>query len=364
MTAEKPVVLVVDDAPDNIALASSLLKSEYKVKVATNGAKALQIVKQAAPDLILLDVMMPVLDGYETCRQLQADPVLADIPVIFLTARQEQEDEAKGLALGAVDYITKPLNPAILLSRVKTHIKLHQAQQFFRDKASYLEAEVARRMKEISLIQEVSIVAMASLAETRSNETGAHIQRTAAYVRELALFLQNRRGYRDVLTPENIQLLVRSAPLHDIGKVGIPDSILLKQGKLTVEEFAVMKTHAAIGRDAIRRAELLLGTEESFLQFAKEIAQGHHEKWDGSGYPDGLAGEDIPLSARLMALADVYDALISRRVYKDPYPHSTAVRMIEAESGTHFDPVVVEAFLALEGRFLEIAEAMRDIKLD
>ena len=360
MTAEKPVVLVVDDAPDNIALASSLLKSEYKVKVATNGAKALQIVKQAAPDLILLDVMMPVLDGYETCRQLQADPVLADIPVIFLTARQEQEDEAKGLALGAVDYITKPLNPAILLSRVKTHIKLHQAQQFFRDKASYLEAEVARRMKEISLIQEVSIVAMASLAETRSNETGAHIQRTAAYVRELALFLQNRRGYRDVLTPENIQLLVRSAPLHDIGKVGIPDSILLKPGKLTVEEFAVMKTHAAIGRDAIRRAELLLGTEESFLQFAKEIAQGHHEKWDGSGYPRGLAGEAIPIEARIVALADVFDALTARRPYKEPWPLADTLAHLQAQAGLHFDPSLVPLFLGLVPQLLEIQQRWAD----
>ncbi|MDR3573855.1 MAG: two-component system response regulator [Anaerolineaceae bacterium] len=361
MTHIKPVVLVVDDMPDNLALASVLLKNLYKVKVATDGQKALAIAAADPPDLILLDVMMPGIDGYETCRRLKEQAHLADIPVIFLTAKDDPEDEEKGFQLGAVDYIVKPLTPSLLLARVKTHLTLKLAQDYLKDRNSYLESEIARRIEEVTLLQDVAIMAMASLAETRDHETSSHIHRTALYVKTMALKLKNHPSFADTLSLENIYLMTKSAPLHDIGKIGIPDMILWKPAKLTAEEFELIKKHPAIGRDAIIRAETLIKGPESFLRFAKEMAYFHHEKWDGSGYPKKLSGDKIPVSARLMALADVYDALISRRVYKDPIPHTAAVSIIKAESGRHFDPAVVDAFLTLADRFKDISETYRDI---
>lgn len=360
MKDTKPVILIVDDTPDNLSLASSISKDRYKVKVATSGAKALSIALADPPDLILLDVMMPEMDGYETCLWLKQQSALADIPVIFLTAKSAIEDEERGLALGAVDYITKPLSPPILLARINTHLTLKQAREFLKDKNVYLEAEIERRTKEIVLIQDVSILAMVSLAETRDHETGYHIQRTQYYVKELAIELKNHSRFKDVLSNSNIHLLVKSTPLHDIGKIGIPDHILLKPDKLTTEEFAIMKTHTTIGRDAIIRAEKLIEKSETFLKWAKELAYSHHEKWDGSGYPEGLSGEAIPVSGRLMAVADVYDALISDRVYKRAFSHAVAVDIIRKESGKHFDPAVVEAFLTLADHFKTIAEKFRD----
>jgi len=360
MTDDRPVVLVVDDVPDNLVLANALLKKHYKVTIAANGEKALAIAQAEPPDLILLDVMMPVMDGYETCARLKADPLLKQIPIIFLTAMADSEDEEKGFVLGAVDYITKPLNSSLLLARVKTHLALKKAQDSLKDRNIYLESEIAKRIKEVTMLQEVAITAMASLAETRDRETGAHIQRTVHYVRELALYLRDKSIYEGILTLENIYLMTKSAPLHDIGKMGIPDMILWKPGKLTSEEFAVMKQHPAIGKRAIDGAEKLLGTSESFLRFAKEMAYSHHERWDGAGYPEGLVGETIPVSARLMALADVYDAIITRRVYKDPIPHDEAVAIISAESGKQFDPVVVTAFIELAEHFKVISETFQD----
>ena len=360
MSLEKKVILVVDDTSLNLALVSNLLKDKYKVKVALDGQQALEIAAAAPPDLILLDIMMPGMDGYETCRRLKADEQLKNIPVIFLTAKNQVEDEEKGLELGAVDYITKPISPPILIARVKNHLHLKLARDLLQNRNAYMEAEVARRLEEISLIQDVSILALASLAETRDNETGAHIRRTQKYVKELAEQLRFHERYSDFLTPENIPMLVKSAPLHDIGKVGIPDHILLKPDRLTEEEFAVMKTHPILGRDALVRAEILMDKPETFLRIAKEIVYAHHEKWDGSGYPEGLAGEDIPIAARLMALADVYDALISKRVYKEAMPHAEAVEIIRAGSGKHFDPAVVEVFLRLEARFTTIAQKIPD----
>ncbi|QGG48943.1 response regulator [Heliorestis convoluta] len=360
MKRGKQVILVVDDTPEILALISGLLKNNYRVKIATNGEMALAVAKAAPPDLILLDVLMPKMDGYETCRRLKESPCLADIPVIFLTALSKVEDEQKGLALGAVDYIVKPISPPILYSRIKTHLTLKEARDFLKDKNAYLETEVARRTEEIALIQEVSIVAMASLAETRDNETGNHLRRTQQYVWELARDLHHHERFRHFLSAENIQLLVKSVPLHDIGKVGIPDAILQKPEALCDKEFEIMKTHTLLGRDAIVRAEMLLNQGETFLRFAKEIALSHHEKWDGSGYPEGLRGEEIPIPARLMAVADVYDALISRRIYKKALPHTEAIKIIREGSGVHFDPAIVEAFLRLERRFQEISEAFSD----
>jgi putative two-component system response regulator len=360
LAATRPTVLVVDDTPQNLNLISELLAHRYKVRVAPSGARALQIARSTPPDMILLDVVMPDPDGHEVCRQLKADAATRDIPVIFLTSRHDMEDEARGFALGAVDYIAKPVVPPLLLARVHTHLTLKVATDFLRDKSSYLEEEVARRTQEVHDVQDVTILTLASLAEARDNDTGNHILRTQRYVRLLATALRDHPACTTHLDEQTIVWLYKSAPLHDIGKVGIPDAILLKPGKLTPEEFEVMKTHTTLGRDAIAMAEQRLGKTVPFLRIAKEIAYSHQEKWDGSGYPQGLVGEAIPLSARLMAVADVYDALISKRVYKGAMTHAEAVAIVVAGRGQHFDPVVVDVFLAHEAEFLAIARAYTD----
>jgi putative two-component system response regulator len=359
-------ILVVDDTPDNLIMMSELLKDEYKVKVANNGEKALKISQsQTPPDLILLDIMMPVMDGYEVCRQLKANPQTQHISVIFLTAKTDATDETKGLEIGAIDYITKPINPAILMARVKTHLDIKRMQDFLRNQNSFLEAEIIKRTREITAIQDVTIHAMASLAETRDNETGNHIRRTQNYVRVLAQKLRHHPRFSHFLDDDKIiELLYKSAPLHDIGKVGIPDKILLKPGRFEPEEFEVMKQHPALGRSAILNAEYELGLEVPFLKYAKEIAYAHQEKWDGSGYPLGLAGDNIPISARLMAVADVYDALISRRVYKEGMTHEQAVQLIIEGRGKHFDPDITDAFLALQEDFIAIAAKFWDSDSD
>jgi len=357
----KPTVLIVDDTPENLTLMNGLLREDYRTKVANSGARALALaVADPKPDLVLLDIMMPEMDGYEVCRRLKADVATRDIPVIFLTAKVEVEDEQMGFDVGAVDYITKPISPPIVLARVKTQLSLKAAADFLRDKNAYLETEVQKRTREVQVVQDVTIMAMASLAETRDNETGNHIRRTQNYVRTLAQKLRDHPRFRAQLDDDTIELLYKSAPLHDIGKVGIPDAILLKPGKLTPEEFEVMKTHTTLGRDAILAAERLINAPSTFLRLAREIAHFHQEKWDGSGYPEGLAGEAIPVSARLMAVADVYDALIARRVYKPPFPHDEAVQIIRAGRDQHFDPDMVDAFVAVQGEFRAIAERYAD----
>jgi putative two-component system response regulator len=358
---EKQSILVVDDTPDNLTLMTGLLKDEYRTKVANNGERALKVAATLPhPDLILLDIMMPGMDGYEVCQRLKADPATAEIPVIFLTAKTEVEDEQKGFDVGCVDYVTKPISPPIVLARVKTHLLLKSARDFLKDQNAYLEAEVERRTKEVQVVQDTTIMAMGSLAETRDNETGNHIRRTQHYVRVLADKLKVNPAFAKELDEHTIELLFKSAPLHDIGKVGIPDGILLKPGKLTPEEFEIMKTHTTLGRDAILAAEKNLHAPSSFLRYAREIAYSHQEKWDGSGYPEGLVGPLIPLSARLMAVADVYDALISKRVYKPPFPHEKAVEIIREGRGKHFDPEIVDAFAEVTGEFRKIAEVFAD----
>ena len=358
---EKPRILLVDDNPDNLMVLHALLKDDYRTSIATSGAEALALCqKEILPQLILLDVMMPGMDGYSVCEQLKAAPRTADIPVIFLTARMEKEAEGKGFVVGGVDYITKPFSPPVLKARVETHLALKQARDALREQNALLEERVEQRTRRISALQDAIIMAMASLAETRDNETGNHIRRTQWYVRLLAEQLSRKPAYQALLTPARIGLLYKSAPLHDIGKVGVPDRILLKPGKLTTEEFTEMKKHTEYGRDAIIAAEQSLDDEETFLSLAKEIAYGHHEKWDGSGYPRGLSGEAIPLSARLMALADVYDALISKRVYKPAFSHEKARTIILEGRGLHFDPDVVDAFLAVESEVRRIAARLTD----
>jgi putative two-component system response regulator len=265
------------------------------------------------------------------------------------------QDEQKGFLLGAVDYITKPISAPLVLARVKTHLSMKLVHDFLRDKSAFLESEVSERTREVAVLQDVTIHAMASLAETRDNETGNHIRRTAHYVKVLAEKLRTHPRFASFLTERTIELLFKSAPLHDIGKVGIPDRILLKPGRFEPHEMEIMKTHTTLGRDAILAAEKELGVTVDFLKFAKEIAYGHQEKWDGSGYPEALAGDHIPVSARLMAVADVYDALISRRVYKQGMSHEAAVKIIAEGRGSHFDPDMVDAFLEIQHLFVEIA---------
>jgi len=354
-------VLAVDDTPDNLAVLGALLQPHYHVRVATSGERALQLASALPrPDLILLDIMMPGMDGYEVLAHLRADPASRDIPVIFLTALSDAQNEERGLELGAADYIAKPIQPAVVLARVRTQLEAKRGRDWLRDQNAALEAEVARRMAENDLIQVVSIRALAHLAEIRDPETGNHILRTQGYVHALATRLKAHPRFAASLDDRYIELLTRSAPLHDIGKVGIPDSILQKPGKLTPEEWEIMRTHARLGAEAIELAEGDIDQPVEFLALAKEIARWHHEKWDGGGYPDGLAGEAIPVSARLMAVADVFDALISPRVYKPPMPFEQARDIIAAGRGQHFDPDMADAFLAGFEEFAAIAQRYRD----
>lgn len=354
-------VLIVDDGTENVALVNAVLRDAYRIQAARDGRTALQLcARDGGPDLILLDVMMPGMDGYEVCRKLKENPKTAEIPVIFITARSDAEDEQRGLDLGAVDYIAKPISPPILAARVRTHLRLKSVRDFFRDKSTFLEEEVLRRTLQISAIQEATMVALGSLAETRDNETGDHIRRTQHYVRTLAQKLSEHTSFAQALTTEIIGLLYKSAPLHDIGKVGIPDSILLKPGKLSVEEFEIMKTHTTLGRNSLLAAEKLLDSPKSFLHFGQEIAWTHHERWDGSGYPRGLTGNEIPLPGRIMAVVDVYDALRSKRVYKPAMPHEAALAIIREGSGTHFDALVVEGFLEIASQLPGISRRFSD----
>lgn len=357
----RATILVVDDNPDNLSVLGELLQPDYIVRAASSGRRALQVAATSPrPDLILLDVMMPEMDGYEVFARLRANPVTATIPVIFVTAMDAAEDEEKGLELGAVDYITKPLRPTVVLARVHTHLELKKARDVLSQHNRLLEAEVARRMGENQLIQDVSIQALARLAETRDPETGNHLMRTQGYVRTLAERLRTHPRFSGFLNDSTIEMLVKSAPLHDIGKVGIPDHILLKPDKLTPDEWVIMQTHAAIGAEALEQAERDAARPVQFMALAKEIARWHHEKWDGSGYPDGLSGDAIPISARLMALADVFDALISRRVYKPPMPYAQAHDIIIQGRGLHFDPDIVDAFIGEFDKFCAIADRYRE----
>ncbi|WP_366940554.1 ATP-binding protein [uncultured Rhodospira sp.] len=357
-----PRVLVVDDEAVNLRVISETLRDRCFVETVNDGPTALaRLARDPLPDLVLLDAMMPGLDGFAVCRGIKADPRTEDVPVIFITAMTQVETEMRGLAAGAVDYVTKPISPGVLLARVNTHLSLCEARRALADRNRDLEHRVEERTHQLTTTQDVTIRALASLAETRDNETGNHIRRTQHYVRVLAEALADHPRFAAVLDDETIDLLFKSAPLHDIGKVGIPDSILLKPDRLTDDEMEIMKTHAALGRDALRAAANGGGPNQTdFLRLACDIAGGHHEKWDGTGYPDGLSGEAIPFAARLMAVADVYDALISARCYKPAFPHEKAVAIIREGRGTQFDPAVADAFLARADSFAAIAARYSD----
>lgn len=360
MPISKQTILIVDDEPANLAVLSATLAEEYKVRAANSGKHALEVAfLEPYPDLILLDIIMPEMDGYTVLKKLKENPITQDIPVIFFTSMESEEDERKGLQLGAIDYITKPIKPLIMLARVKAQLTMKLAQDFLHDKNDFLEAEIKRRMEENQIIQNVSIRALAHLAETRDQETGEHLKRTQSYIELLAKQLQNHPRFRETLTDHYISLLTMSAPLHDIGKVGIPDHILLKPGQLNDEEWEIMKTHAEMGAHAIELAEKDINQSVEFLVIAKEIARWHHERWNGTGYPDGLIGDQIPISARFMALVDVFDAITTMRIYKPAISFSEARTIIIDGRNQHFDPDVTDAFLEIFDEFTDIALRFR-----
>jgi putative two-component system response regulator len=354
MNRIKPLIFIVDDVPENIQIAISHLKElDCDFAYATSGEQALERIAATRPQLILMDVMMPGMSGFQTVEALGHNENTCFIPVIFLTARAESEDVVRGFKLGGVDYITKPFKGVELRSRVRNHLELNAYR-------TNLERLVEERSQEAELLKDVIIEAMGELAEYRDPETGSHIHRTRAYVHLLSDTLVEMGHFRSQLTKEYNILLWKSAPLHDIGKVAIRDSILLKPGKLTPEEFDEMKKHTLYGEEVIANLEQMAGQPTSFLSCAKEIAGSHHEKYDGSGYPRGIVGDAIPLVGRIMAVADVYDALISKRVYKKSMSHEEATSIMVEGKGTHFDPVLIEAFLTVEPDFRKIAANNQD----
>ncbi|OSM01719.1 response regulator [Magnetofaba australis] len=336
LTPERATILVVDDTPENIDVLSGVLRGEYKVKAALNGDKALRIASaESKPDMILLDVMMPEMDGYEVCRRLKADPATARIPVIFITAKSEQEDERRGLELGAVDYITKPISPPIVKVRVRTHLALYDQQRELRRMVDERTEELVRTRMEI-------IRRLGRAAEFKDNETGLHVIRMSHYSRLMAQALEISEEWTD--------LVFHAAPMHDIGKIGIPDSVLLKPGKLDDKEWEIMRQHPAFG------AQIIGDDPSELMLMSKEIAMTHHEKWDGSGYPNRIAAEDIPLPGRIIAIADVFDALTSERPYKKAWPVEKAVAVIDEGAGVHFDPKLIPVFHEILPEALEIKE--------
>ncbi len=361
--AERPSLLVVDDTAANLNLLAGLLNADHRVRLATSGARALELADKEPPDLVLLDVMMPELDGYEVCRRLKADERTRDVPVIFITAMSQPEDEARGFEAGAADFIHKPISPPILRARVRTHLQVKAARDALKRQNAGLEAALAEHVDQVERLRDATMFVMVSLAEFRDETTGNHVRRTQEYVRVLAEALRHAPDAEPEaasLDDASIDLLAKSAPLHDIGKVAIPDDILLKPGKLDAPAFEVMKTHTVRGWEILQRAVQHMGGDSAFLRYAMQIARHHHERWDGRGYPDGLAGRDIPLAARLMAVADVYDALISRRPYKEPFPHSAAMEHLRAGAGGHFDPLVVRVALTVEPQLIAIARDWQD----
>ncbi|EXJ16340.1 response regulator [Imhoffiella purpurea] len=351
-----PTILIVDDTAANLEILSELLSPEHVVRAVRSGERALRAAQSTPrPDLILLDIMMPEMDGYEVLRRLKTEPATADIPVIFVTALDTVANEMQGLELGAVDYVAKPIRPAILMARVRTHLELAALRRQLRERDVQLEFEIGRRRAESRLAQDVGIRALAHLAEIRDPGVTGHLRRIPSYLRSLAVPLRSHPRFSGFLSDDNLNTLVRSSTLYDIGKVGVPDRILLKPGKLDPAEWEITKAHTRLGRDAIEMAEMEDERSPGFLNMAKDVALHHHERWDGSGYPDGLAEDEIPISARMMALADVFDALISDRVYKAASSFAEGVDIVRDGRGSQFDPAVVDAFLDQLDDFAAIA---------
>ncbi|MEI7989417.1 MAG: response regulator [Chloroflexota bacterium] len=344
-------IMVVDDTPANLTLLVNMFKEKgCKIRPVPNGKLALKLVENELPDLILLDINMPEIDGYEVCRRLKADTRFSDIPVIFISSLSETFDKVKAFTSGGVDYITKPFHFEEVEARVDTHLKVHRYQL-------YLEELVKEKVKEISDSQMSTIFALSKLAESRDNDTGQHLERVQTFCYLLAEKLSQDIPYKSNIDEDFIRNLSNASPLHDIGKVAIADSILLKPGSLTMEEFETMKTHTVIGAHTLDEVKHLY-PGNSFINMGISIARSHHERWDGNGYPDNLQGEGIPLAARIMAIADVYDALRSKRCYKGALARMECREIILNGRGSQFDPVLVDAFADVEEEFDRIGRAM------
>ncbi len=374
---KKQEISIVDDEPINLMILKKLLSPSFLVRAYKSGSDLLQAVEKGIkPDLILMDIMMPGMDGYETLAKLRKNPDNHGIPVIYISALDSLVDEEKGFSLGAVDYITKPFRLGIVLARVNAHLELKQARDRLKNQNEWLEVEVKRRMVENQLIQDTTLNVFAELVETRDNDTANHVLRTQNYVRIIAKRLQKNKTDINCLDDDDIERIVKAAPLHDIGKIGIPDAILLKPGKLSTEEYEIMKTHCKIGGNAIRLAiNKTLAVNETkneegeitalfFLEEAEKIMNYHHERWDGKGYPEELTGDEIPISARIMALADVFDALTTVRPYKKAWNMETVVAYILEQKGLQFDPNVVEAFEKEIDAFARILNHYKPIYTD
>ncbi|GAK53597.1 response regulator receiver modulated metal dependent phosphohydrolase [Candidatus Moduliflexus flocculans] len=354
-----PTIMIVDDTPANLNLLEEMLSGRgYEVNAFPHGKLALSAAAQSPPDLILLDVMMPDLDGFEVCRQLKTNPATSNIPVIFISALDDTYSKVNAFKQGGMDYITKPFQEAEVQARVKTHLKMHLMQAELEKHNQHLEELVHEKVREISDSQLATLVAISSLSEYRDGDTGQHIERTRTFCQILAQKLREEPRLAAILTDDYIENLYHAAPLHDIGKIGIPDHVLLKSAKLTPEEFEIMKTHVLIGTITLQRVRGRY-PKNTFINMGIDIARSHHEKWNGTGYPDGISGENIPLSGRIMAIADVYDALRSKRPYKEPFSHERSVEIIQEGSGQHFDPDAVKAFLAIESNFDDISARMK-----
>lgn len=330
---DKATILVVDDTPDNIDILVGILASDYQVKVAINGQKALALAAKTAPDLILLDVMMPDMNGYEVCQRLKQDPLTSHIPVIFVTALAETADETQGFDIGGVDYITKPVSAAVVKARVKTHIALQNQKRL-------LKEEVRKQTKDLEETRFEIIRRLGRAAEYKDNETGLHVVRVSHYAKILAKQMGLPEPY--------CETIYYAAAMHDVGKIGTPDAVLRKPGKLDEQEWETMQQHAAIGAEIIGRHN------DPLLQMSYNIALTHHEKWNGSGYPNGMQGEEIPLEGRIVAIADVFDALTSKRPYKKAWSIDDAIGLIISEAGRHFDPQLVEHFKQTINQIIEI----------
>jgi putative two-component system response regulator len=353
-------ILVVDDSKTDMIMIKSIL-SDYNLYFAYDGIEAMELMENDnSMDIMILDLNMPRMNGFEVLDAMKENPRLNKMAVIILTNYDEMENEIKGLELGAVDYIRKPLNLESLRKRIEIHVKLRNASKTLEQNNVVLERTVQERTKELVLVRDTTIHALIGLLEVRDIESSNHTKRTQWIMKALCEDLRTKKQYRNILTDEYIKELFNTAPLHDIGKVGIPDAILLKAGYLTKDEFEIMKKHTDYGVNALKY-EFEAATEVSFIKTAIEIIEGHHERYDGLGYPKGLKGEEISLPGRLMAIVDVYDALISKRVYKSAILHKEAMRMIKEERGKHFDPDIVDAFIDIEEAIKEITNKYTQI---
>ena len=348
-------IMLVDDNPANLTIGKNMLKETYEVYAMPSAAKLFEVLKAVTPDLILLDIVMPEMDGYAAIKLLKAEPKVAEVPVIFLTARTDEGSELEGLSLGAIDYVTKPFSAPLLLKRIENNLLIVAQRKKLKDYNENLQEMVRAKTRQVTDLQNAVLNTVAELVEFRDNLTGGHVTRTQKYLEQLLITLLSEKIYDEEIKKWDFTFLLPSAQLHDVGKIAISDAILNKPGKLTYEEFEIMKKHVDFGVKAIERIQH--GTiEDAFLRHAGTFAGTHHEKWDGTGYPNKLAGDGIPLEGRLMAVADVYDALISVRPYKKKMSHEEAERIIIDGRGTHFDPILVDVFKKVSHEFAEIAK--------